>query len=51
MVFAKPSGADKSSHLVSLPGTDCLIVVPPGGRGVKAGETVAVLVRRALPFG
>jgi molybdopterin molybdotransferase len=50
-VFAKPAGADKSSHLVSLPGTDCLIVVPPGGRGVKAGETVTVLIRRVLPFG
>lgn len=50
-VRAKPAGADKSSHLVSLPGTDCLIVIPPGGRGVKAGETVNVLVRRAMPFG
>ncbi|MDF2717527.1 MAG: molybdopterin molybdenumtransferase MoeA [Paenibacillus sp.] len=50
-VYVKPTGADKSSHLVSLPGTDCLIVVPPGGRGVRAGETVTALVRRVMPFG
>ncbi|MEF3306473.1 molybdopterin molybdotransferase MoeA [Paenibacillus sp. GYB003] len=45
-----PTGADKSSHLVSLPGTDCLIVVPPGGRGVRAGDAVSALVRRHSPF-
>lgn len=50
VLYVKPMGADKSSSLVSLAGTECLIVVPPGGRGAKPGEAVTALVRRAMPL-
>lgn len=49
-VYVKPSGADKSSHLVSIAGSDCLIVIPPGGRGVRKGERVTALLRQPSPY-
>ncbi len=42
-VWAKPLPRDKSSMMVSSMQTEVLIIIPPGGRGVKAGELVKVL--------
>lgn len=42
-LYAKPVGIDKSSIVTSIKDADCLIVIPPGGRGVPHGETVSVI--------
>ncbi|SEM67757.1 gephyrin-like molybdotransferase Glp [Lihuaxuella thermophila] len=42
-VFVKPAGMEKSSITLTIKDTDCLIVVPPGGRGVLAGDQVKVI--------
>jgi molybdopterin molybdotransferase len=42
-VFVKPAGIEKSSITLTIKDSDCLIVVPPGGRGVSAGDLVKVI--------
>lgn len=42
-VVVRPNGVDKSSITVSIVDADCLIVIPPGGQGVRAGERVTAL--------
>jgi molybdopterin molybdotransferase len=42
-LHVKPAGPDKSSIMVSIKDTDCLIVIPAGGRGVRPGEKVRVI--------
>ncbi len=42
-VYVRPAGRDKSSILVSIKESDCLICLPAGGRGAKRGELVRVL--------
>ncbi|MFK7697522.1 gephyrin-like molybdotransferase Glp [Paenibacillus sp. HJGM_3] len=40
--YARPAGGNKSSDLISLREAQCLIVVPPGGEGVRPGDLVEV---------
>jgi len=40
---AHPDALDKSAPLSSLKDTECLIVIPAGGRGLQANETVTVI--------
>lgn len=42
-VFVKPVGIDASSITVSIRDSDCLIVVPYGEHGVRAGDRVTVI--------
>ncbi|BCU81191.1 molybdopterin molybdenumtransferase [Polycladomyces abyssicola] len=42
-VFVKPAGVEKSSITLTIKDTDCLIIIPPGGRGKRAGERVEVI--------
>lgn len=42
-VIVSPTGADKSSLMISIVDADCLIVIPPGGRGMRAGDPVQVM--------
>lgn len=42
-VFVKPAGVDQSSITLSIKDADCLIIVPPGGRGVLSGDLVNVI--------
>lgn len=43
-VFVKPAGMDQSSITVSIKDSDCLIQIPPGGKGMLQGELVFVLL-------
>lgn len=45
-VRVRPAGRDKSSIMVSMKETDCLICLPAGGRGAQRGELVRVLTIR-----
>lgn len=40
----RPAGTDKSSVMVSIKDTDCLIHIPAGGRGASSGDRVRVLL-------
>lgn len=42
-LHVKPAGLDKSSIMISIKDTDCLICVPAGGRGLRPGEKARVL--------
>jgi molybdopterin molybdotransferase len=42
-LYAIPDGFDKSGMLRTLKDAECLIVIPPGGRGRAAGEIVEVI--------
>ncbi|WP_134682773.1 molybdopterin molybdotransferase MoeA [Brevibacillus migulae] len=42
-LYAYPDALDKSAPLSSLKDTECLIVIPAGGRGLQANETVTVI--------
>lgn len=42
-LYAKPVGIDKSSVVTSIQEADCLIVIPPGGRGVPDGGWVSAI--------
>lgn len=41
--FAKPVGIDQSSIVTSIKDADCLIVIPPGKRGVPDGALVTII--------
>ncbi|MFS0553755.1 gephyrin-like molybdotransferase Glp [Brevibacillus sp. 179-C9.3 HS] len=45
-VFVKPVGMDQSSVTVSIKDSDCLIKIPPGGKGMLQGELVCALMLR-----
>ncbi|WP_433947663.1 molybdopterin molybdotransferase MoeA [Brevibacillus agri] len=45
-LFVKPVGMDQSSVTVSIKDSDCLIKIPPGGKGVQQGELVFALLLR-----
>ncbi|MFF2528122.1 gephyrin-like molybdotransferase Glp [Brevibacillus sp. NPDC058079] len=45
-VFVKPVGMDQSSVTVSIKDSDCLIKIPPGGKGMLQGELVSALMLR-----
>ncbi|MED1917612.1 molybdopterin molybdotransferase MoeA [Bacillus thuringiensis] len=45
-VFVKPVGIDQSSVTVSIKDSDCLIKIPPGGKGMLQGELVSALMLR-----
>ncbi|WP_096189423.1 molybdopterin molybdotransferase MoeA [Evansella halocellulosilytica] len=53
-VFASPVGMDKSQVVTSLAHSDCLVAVPGGTRGYKAGDDVDILLLNsegsAVPF-
>lgn len=42
-LYVDPVGIDKSSIVTSIKDANCLIVIPPGGRGVSCGEQVSVI--------
>jgi molybdopterin molybdotransferase len=42
-VYVEPAGMDKSSIMVSIKDADCLIIIPPGGRGKYADDLVSIL--------
>ncbi len=42
-LYAYPASLDESSVMITIKDSDCLIVIQPSSRGVKAGETVTVL--------
>ncbi|GLI04567.1 molybdopterin molybdenumtransferase [Paenibacillus tyrfis] len=42
-VYVKMAGPDQSSVMLSIKDSDCLMVIPPGGRGVLAGEKVRMI--------
>ncbi|MFM1650795.1 gephyrin-like molybdotransferase Glp [Brevibacillus sp. B_LB10_24] len=42
-LYAIPDGFDKSGMLRTLKDAECLIVIPPGGRGRSAGEVVEII--------
>jgi molybdopterin molybdotransferase len=43
-LFAQPVGVDKSGIVSSIKDANCLIVVPPGGKGLSDGEIVTVVL-------
>ncbi|TQK63942.1 putative molybdopterin binding protein [Brevibacillus sp. AG162] len=45
-VFVKPVGIDQSSVTVSIKDSDCLIKIPPGGKGILQSELVSALMLR-----
>jgi molybdopterin molybdotransferase len=47
-VLVKPAGLEKSSITLTIRDANCLIIVPPGGRGVKKGEQVQVVMLKKL---
>jgi len=49
VLYACPEMQDKSGSVSTLAASECLIVIPAGGRGKAAGETVEVIPHRA-PF-
>ncbi|CAG7643739.1 Molybdopterin molybdenumtransferase [Paenibacillus solanacearum] len=42
-VFVEPVGKDQSSVSLSIKDSDCLIMIPPGGRGKQDGDFVEVM--------
>jgi molybdopterin molybdotransferase len=42
-VVVKPVGVEKSSITLTIKDTDCLIVIPPGGKGKRAGDRVQAI--------
>ncbi|WP_079915072.1 gephyrin-like molybdotransferase Glp [Paenibacillus sp. 32352] len=50
MIGVRPAGQDKSSIMVSIKDTDCLICIPAGGRGAAEGEKVKVLMLAGKPI-
>lgn len=42
-LYAHPDAFDKAAPLVSLKDSECLIVIPAGGKGKLAGEQIAVI--------
>ena len=42
-LLVSPVGEDKSSVVASIKDTNCLIVIPAGKNGIKAGESVMVI--------
>ncbi|MBO8162437.1 MAG: molybdopterin molybdotransferase MoeA [Brevibacillus sp.] len=42
VLYAYPDKNDKAGMLVTLHASNCLIVIPPGGRGKQAGERVRI---------
>ncbi len=42
-IYVAPSGPDKSSIMTSIKDSDCLIIIPPGGKGLQAGELVTAI--------
>lgn len=42
-VFVEPVGRDQSSVTLSIKDSDCLIIIPPGGKGKQAGQIVEAL--------
>jgi molybdopterin molybdotransferase len=53
MLLAQPDLNDRAGNLGTLKDSECLIVIPPGGRGKQAGELVEVIVHAdsRLSFG
>lgn len=47
VLLALPDLNDKAGNLGTLKNSECLILIPPGGRGKQAGELVDVLVHAA----
>ena len=45
-LFVRQTGIDQSSITLSIKDSDCLIVIPPGGRGVQKGELVKIIKLR-----
>jgi molybdopterin molybdotransferase len=43
LAFVEPVGKDRSGVSVSIKDSDCLILIPPGGRGKRDGELVEVI--------
>lgn len=43
MLYAYPAAIDESSVMVTIKDSDCLIIVPPGERGLSAGAKVSIL--------
>lgn len=42
-IFVEPAGADKSSIVVSIKDSNCLIIVPAGGRSLLQGDIVSII--------
>ncbi|SCW52964.1 molybdopterin molybdotransferase [Paenibacillus tianmuensis] len=42
-LYVKMAGPDQSSVMLSIKDSDCLMIIPPGGRGVLAGEKVRII--------
>ncbi|MBW4080481.1 gephyrin-like molybdotransferase Glp [Paenibacillus sp. S150] len=42
-LYAYPAAIDESSVMVTIKDSDCLLVIPPGKRGMSAGDSVKVL--------
>ncbi|WP_337589389.1 gephyrin-like molybdotransferase Glp [Paenibacillus contaminans] len=42
-LLVKQTGPDRSSLMLSIKDSDCLIVIPPGGSGTSAGELVDII--------
>jgi molybdopterin molybdotransferase len=51
VLYACPDSNDKSGNLSTLKESECFIVIPAGGRGKQAGETVEVIPHRAPSWG
>jgi molybdopterin molybdotransferase len=47
-VFVRPAGMEKSSITLTIRDANCLIIVPPGGRGGQKGDTVQVIMLKKL---
>ncbi|MFY0543630.1 gephyrin-like molybdotransferase Glp [Brevibacillus sp. H7] len=47
VLYAYPDCNDKSGNLSTLKESECFIVIPAGGRGKQAGETVDVIPHRS----
>ncbi|HEX7057162.1 MAG TPA: gephyrin-like molybdotransferase Glp [Bacilli bacterium] len=43
-IFVVPIGSDKSSVMVSIKDAECLIMIPPGGTGMRAGDPVQAIM-------
>ncbi|HEY0826884.1 MAG TPA: molybdopterin molybdotransferase MoeA [Bacilli bacterium] len=42
-IYVIPSGPDKSSIMTSIKDSDCLIIIPPGGKGLQEGQLVTAM--------
>ncbi|MDP5275609.1 molybdopterin molybdotransferase MoeA [Chengkuizengella axinellae] len=47
-VYVKPTGEDKSSIMVSIKDSNCLIVIPAGGQGLSKGDLVTAIRLKEL---